>query len=85
MINSVGGQSSNHPLSTSRAERSEKLEQALNDLKVKIPQLSSSEIAASRQYGMRMVDDISSARFLQAPDGGSGSDFEVLAARLNGA
>ena len=82
MINNVNSFSANQPLSQTRSERTEKLEKALDDMRVQISALSPEQAAAKREYGHQMVDDISSARFNQPAAGQSESDFSVLAARL---
>lgn len=82
VINNIGSSSHHHPLSSSRAERSEKLEQALNQMRVSLPQMSPSEISASRDYGLKMVDNISSARFLQPAASADPAEFSQLIHRL---
>lgn len=82
MIGNISGHSNNQPLSSGRAERAQRLDQALDDVSVKLPQLSPSQLAANREYGMRMLDDIAAARFLQPAGSQSAEDFQALAARL---
>ena len=82
MIGNISGHASNQPLSCGRAERAERLDRALDDRSVKLPQLSPSQLAATREYGMRMLDDIAAARFLQPTSSQSTEEFQALAARL---
>lgn len=82
MINNVNSFSGNQPLSQTRSERAEKLEKALDDMRVQLAELSPDQAAAKRDYGHQMVDDISAARFTQPAAGQSESEFSVLAARL---
>ena len=83
VINQIGSGSTN-PLSLSRAERSERVDNALDSTSVAMNQLSPEQMAANRQYGVKLVDDIASAQFLQPPTGVSSADFQTLAARLGG-
>jgi len=73
-----GGQ----PLSLSRAERAEKMEEALDQAQVKLGQMDGNQLAAHREYGAKLVDDIASARFNQPATGQSVQEFQELATRL---
>lgn len=81
MINNVGS-GSGTPISLSRAERAEKVEKALDNHRVSVSQLNPQQLAANREYGHQMVDDIQSARMLQPAAGQSADDFQALQARL---
>lgn len=82
VINNIGSSSNNHPLSSTRAERSEKLEQALSQMRISLPQMGASDIAANREYGLKMVDDIAAARFLQPATSADPAEFNELLSRL---
>lgn len=71
------------PLSLSRSERAERTDQALEDHKINLGQMSSSQLAENRDYGFSLVDGISAARFAQPAAGQDPSEFQNLAARLN--
>lgn len=83
MINQLGSGSTN-PLALTRAERAERLDSALDTTSVRMNQLSPEQLAANRDYGVKMLDDISAASFVQAPSTVDATDFQALAARLGG-
>lgn len=82
MINNINSFNGGQPLSAARGERAEKIEKALDDMRVKLAALGPGELAAKRDYGHSMVDDISAARFQQPASGQSEDDFAALSARL---
>jgi hypothetical protein len=81
MINSIGS-AGGSPISLSRAERAERVDQALDSHKVSVSQLNPEQLAANRAYGHQMVDDIQAARMVQPAGGQSQIDFSALQARL---
>ncbi|MFA5507440.1 MAG: hypothetical protein WC314_05315 [Vulcanimicrobiota bacterium] len=74
MKNSVNGSSPHLPLTPTRTERTEKSEEALN---VKSTGLSGSELVTNREYRVRLLDDVSSARSLPSPEGVAGSNSDL--------
>jgi hypothetical protein len=81
MINSIGN-AGGSPISLSRAERAERVDKALDSHRVSVAQLNPQQLAANREYGHQMVDDIQAARMLQPAAGQSQVDFSELQARL---
>jgi hypothetical protein len=83
LINNIGLNTGGQPLSLNRAERAERVDQALNSTRVGVSQLNSEQLAANRQYGLGLIDNIGAACFTQPAPGQSFSDFETLASRLS--
>lgn len=78
----IGSLNTGQPLSQTRAERADRAEQALDDHKVSLSQMSPSQLAANREYGANLLEGISAARFVQPASGQNPTEFQQLAARL---
>ena len=81
--NNINSLNTGQPLSLGRAERAEKADEALENHKVSLGQMSGEQLAENRDYGHSMVDSISAARFAQPAAGQSPGEFQDLVSRLN--
>lgn len=81
--NNINNLNTGQPLSLGRAERAEKADEALDNHKVSLGQMSGEQLAENRDYGHSVVDNISAARFAQPAAGQSPGEFQELVSRLN--